>query len=292
MDWSLYRCGRSGHITYAPDETHLRDHMRARTHAGEVWRCLRCGAFVHGEPHGSGPAGKAPVIRRGKEIRSDLILRLFAIERILRFVLFAALAYGIYRFASSRVSITQAFNRELPIVRSFARQMGYNVDHSSVISLFQRVLHINPSRLTEVAVAVAALSVVSLIEGIGLWLAKRWGEYFAFVVTFLGLPLEIYELIGKQTITKIVFFVLNIILVLYLVLNRRLFGVRGGKEAYEARVRGDSILDEAAKLAAGARSWPGPTATPATVTITPGQAVPGKGPGPAAPGSAPAVPSA
>ena len=32
-------------------------------------------------------------------------------------------------------------------------------------------------------------------------------------------------------------------LVLYLVLTKRLFGVRGGKKAYEARLRSESILD-------------------------------------------------
>lgn len=266
MDWSLRRCGRAGHITYAPAETNLRDQLSARTATGELWRCLRCGTFVPGTPRGSGPAAKAPVVRRGKEIRGDFILRLFAIERFGRFVLFGILAYGIYRFASARLSITAAFNRELPIVRTAARQLGYDLNHSGLLSLIQSVLHISSTRLTELAIAVAALAVVSLIEGAGLWLAQRWGEYFAFVVTFLGLPLEIYELIHKQTVSKIAIFALNIILVLYLILNRRLFGIRGGRPAYEAKVRGESVIDEAIAASAAARPWPPPAqqTSPAT----------------------------
>lgn len=278
MDWSLYRCGRAGHVTYAPEEADLRAQLSASTPSGPLWRCLRCGTFVPGEPGRSGPAAKAPVVRRGKELRSDFILRLFAIERFLRFLLFGALAYGIYRFSNAQQNISQVFQRELPFVRAAASQLGYNVDHSGILSLIQKVLHLNSTRLTEVAIAVGALAVISLIEGVGLWLAQRWGEYFAFIVTFLGLPIEIYELLHKQTVSKIALFVLNIVLVLYLILNRRLFGVRGGKHAYEARVRSDSVLDEAAKAAAAARPEPAAVAASAQPTQVPPPGVPVAGP--------------
>jgi hypothetical protein len=50
---------------------------------GTAWRCLRCGAFVTARPHGSGPAAAAPLLRRGKELRSELLLRVFAVDRFL-----------------------------------------------------------------------------------------------------------------------------------------------------------------------------------------------------------------
>jgi hypothetical protein len=46
VDWSLFGCARKGHVTYAPDETDLRDRLTAPTAGGAAWRCLRCGAFV------------------------------------------------------------------------------------------------------------------------------------------------------------------------------------------------------------------------------------------------------
>jgi hypothetical protein len=49
--------------------------------------------------------------------------------------------------------------------------------------------------------------------------------------------------------------VVNLLLVVYLVWSKRLSGVRGGKQAYEARLRTESVIDQAA-LAASA-----PTAT-------------------------------
>jgi len=105
--------------------------------------------------------------------------------------------------------------------------------------------------------------VVEVIEGVGLWLVKRWGEYFAMIVTSLGLPYEIYDLANKVTVLRVVAFLINLALVLYLVLTKRLFGVRGGKAAYEARLRGESILDaEIAALQAG-QPEPGRHAKPA-----------------------------
>ena len=84
---------------------------------------------------------------------------------------------------------------------------------------------------------------VEVIEGTGLWLARRWGEYFAMVATSVGLPLEIYDLTRKVTATTLIFFAINLALVLYLVLTKRLFGARGGKAAYEARLRSESIME-------------------------------------------------
>ena len=259
MDWSLYRCGRVGHITYAPEEPHLLEHVRGQTGAAELWRCLRCGTYVTGGPHGSGPADAAPAVRRGKQIRSDLFLKLFAIERGIRFVIFGAVAYGIWRFSNSN-SIAQAINKDLPIVRTFARQLGFTLNHA-LLDRIQSLLHVSSSNLRLLAFAITGLAVVSAVEAFALWQAKRWGEYFAMIVTSLGLPFEIYELSKAVTVTKLVLFALNLLLVGYLVYTRRLLGARGGKEAYEARLRADSVLDEAEKAAAALRAAVRPAGT-------------------------------
>ena len=259
MDWSLYRCGRVGHITYAPEEPHLLEHVRGQTGAAELWQCLRCGTYVTGGPHRSGPADAAPAVRRGKQIRSDLFLKLFAIERGIRFVIFGAVAYGIWRFSNSN-SIAQAINKDLPIVRTFAKQLGFTLNHA-LLDRIQSLLHVSSSNLHLLAFAITGLAVVSAVEAFALWQAKRWGEYFAMIVTSLGLPFEVYELSKAVTVTKLVLFALNLLLVGYLVYTRRLLGARGGKEAYEARLRADSVLDEAEKAAAALRAAVRPVGT-------------------------------
>jgi len=251
MDWSLRRCSRRGHVTYAPDEPHLREQMRASTASAELWQCLRCGIYIPGPPDGSGPAADAPFIKRSKQIRADLFLKLFAIERGIRVVIFGGVAYGIWRYANSK-TIAAAIKRDIPIVRTFAKQLGFTLSHS-LLEKIRSLLHISSSNLRLLALGVTVLAVVSAIEAFALWQAKRWGEYFAATVTSLGLPFEIYELSKAVTITKLVLFALNLLLVGYLVYSRRLFGARGGKHAYEARLRAVSVIDEA-EHAAGAAS--------------------------------------
>jgi uncharacterized membrane protein (DUF2068 family) len=261
VDWSLLACGRSGHVTYAPAEPDLREQLRAEAPSGEAWRCLRCASFVPGDPARSGPARDAPKVRRGKEVRSAFILRVFAVERFLRALVFLGLAYGLWRFKYARQSIDATFDRERPIARELFRQLGYNIDNSKLVGLIQHALTLSGKSITLLAAGLAAYAVVEAVEGTGLWLARRWGEYFAMVATSVGLPLEIYDLARKVTATTLVFFLVNLTLVLYLVLAKRLFGVRGGRPAYEARLRSESLMEAAieaaAAQAAGAASSPG-----------------------------------
>jgi uncharacterized membrane protein (DUF2068 family) len=250
VDWGLLACGTSGHVTYAPDEAGVRERLTTPTESGRAWRCLRCGTFVLGEAQASGPAAQAPAPRRGKEVRSAIILRVFAIERFVRGLAVAALAVVVWRFRYSQVSVEEAFQRERPVLHSLFEQLGINIDHSKLVGLIQHALTLSPKTLTWLSVGLAAYGVIELIEGTGLWLGRRWGEYFAMVATSLGLPYEIYELVSRFTVFKLALFAVNLLLVLYLVITRRLFGVRGGKEAYEARLRSESIMDAAVREAA------------------------------------------
>jgi uncharacterized membrane protein (DUF2068 family) len=265
VDWSTFSCGRQGHVTFAPQEPELRAEMGATLPGGTAWQCLRCGAFVPGEPDGSGPAASAPVVPRGKELRSHLILRLFAIERFVRAILAGALSVALWRFVVSRTSLETALNRDLPVVRDIFRDLGINVSHSKLFGLLQHALTLSTRTVTVLAIAVVLYALLEVAEGVGLWLARRWGEYLAMVATSLGLPLEIYDLTRKVSVTALVLLALNLILVLYLVITKRLFGVRGGKAAYDARLRSESVIEAAEKSAADRRVQVEP-GTPATAS--------------------------
>ena len=271
MDWSLFGCARKGHVTYEPDEPDLRDRLMTPTAGGTAWRCLRCGTFVNiGQPgknqpgksqHGTGPAAAAPLPRRGRELRDELILRVFAVERFIRFVVFAAAAYGVWRFSYDRAGIQRAFNNDLPAIRALYRDLGFNVDHSRLLGLIQHSFTLDARTLTWLAIGLAGYAIIELTEGVGLWLGQRWGEYFAMVATSVFLPYEVYDLTVKVTWLRVGALVVNLLLVVYLVWSKRLFGIRGGKRAYEARLRTDSFI--AVEQAALAAAAPTVTAPPA-----------------------------
>jgi uncharacterized membrane protein (DUF2068 family) len=289
MDWSLLGCGASGHVTFAPDEPGLRERLSVSTREGAAWRCLRCGTFVIGEPASGGPVSSVPRVRRGKELRSAFILRVFAVERGLRAVIFGALAVAILRFSTSRLSIEAAYDQMLPVLRSLLRELGFNVNHSKLLGLIQHAFRLTPHTLTLLALAAGAYAVIEVIEAVGLWLLKRWGEYFAMIATSVGIPYEIYDLTAKVTVLRVVAFVINVALVVYLVVTKRLFGVRGGKKAYEARLRSASILQaeiDAAAADAGGAGAPGGPAQPSQAEARRGPGQPSQAEARSGPGQA------
>jgi uncharacterized membrane protein (DUF2068 family) len=243
FDWNLRQCGLRGHVTYRPDDAGLAQRLSTHTELGEAWRCLRCGDFVMGEPHGSGPATDAPLVLRGRALRDAFILRLLAVERGIRGVLLLALAFGIYQFDGARDSLAKVFHEYLPLLKPVSEKVGINLQEAGPVRLIQKALDTHHSTLRWVALAVLAYGVLELVEAIGLWMMRRWGEYVAVVGTSVFIPLEIYELLERVTWLRLVAFALNLFAVVYIMWTKRLFGIRGGRAAFEAERHGESLLE-------------------------------------------------
>ncbi|WP_264992135.1 DUF2127 domain-containing protein, partial [Mycobacterium montefiorense] len=188
--WELVTCALACHVTYAPDEQALADRLTGTTGLGEVWRCLRCGEFVVGAPHGKGHAEDAPMIMRGKALRQATIIRALAVERLFRAVVIVLAAYAVWTFRGARGSIQATLDRDLPIFRA----AGFKVDQMTVVHELEKALAAKPSTLALLTLMLTAYALIEVLEAVGLWLLKRWGEYFAVIATAVFLPLEIHDL--------------------------------------------------------------------------------------------------
>jgi uncharacterized membrane protein (DUF2068 family) len=254
VDWSLRACARKGHVTYAPNESGLRERLHAPTPAGPAWRCLRCGDFIPGDPKGTGAAQDAPLVPRGRALRDLFILRLLAVERAVRGILILLLVYGVVRFKDRQADLRRAFEQDMPLLRPLADKLHFNLDDSGVVHTIQRVLALEAKTLVWIAVGLSAYALIELVEGVGLWFAKRWAEYLTVLATAAFLPLEVRELIDKQTWLRIGAFAFNVAAVVYLLLAKRLFGLRGGHKAVLAQRHSESLLE--VEHAAGADPHP------------------------------------
>jgi uncharacterized membrane protein (DUF2068 family) len=243
MDWNLRTCARRGHVTYAAAEPQFRAKLEADTPLGDAWRCLRCGTYVLGEPHGSGPADEAPVLLRGRALRSAFILRALAVERWIRGLVLLLLAAAVFKLKSTQVSVKELVDRDLTALKPFFRQIHFNVSDSATINSIEKVLDAKSSTLNLIAFGILFYGLLQIAEGVGLWSLKRWGEYVAVVGTTLFIPFEIYELTDKVSWLKIAVLAVNTAAVLYLLLSKRLFGLRGGHAAYEQSLHEVSLLE-------------------------------------------------
>jgi uncharacterized membrane protein (DUF2068 family) len=110
-------------------------------------------------------------------------------------------------------------------------------------------LELRSSTLYLLAAAAAGYAVLEGAEAVGLWWQMRWAEYLTFVATCVFLPYEVWELTKSVSPVKAIALVLNIAIAVYLLLAKRLFGLRGGAAAEErgrARDQGWSALEETA----------------------------------------------
>ncbi len=215
----------------------------ARTPRGEAWRCLRCGAYVLGEPRGRGPAEHAPVVLRGEALRDAFVLRILAVDKAVRGFFICLVAVGIWRFGGSRTALRQTFDTYLPLLQPLFDRFGVAVSDLAAVHLIERAFDLRPTTITLIAGGLLLYGLLQLLEATGLWLMKRWGEYVAVVATSLFLPLEIYELVERVTALRVLALVVNLFLVAYLVWTKRLFGVRGGHAAVERQRHATSLLE-------------------------------------------------
>jgi uncharacterized membrane protein (DUF2068 family) len=242
VDFALRSCGLRGHATFAPDEPELRERLTVDTPAGEAWRCLRCETFVVGPPRRSGPANTAPEIPRGRFLRDRTLMRALAIERAFRCVIFLLVAAGLFKVNGSRERLRHAFEQDLPLLKPLANQIGWNPDNSKIIHHIAHAFALSSSTLTWIAVGFTAYAAIELIEAVGLWLMRRWGEYFAVIATSVFLPLEVYELTEKITAFRLIAFIINVVAVVWLLWSKRLFGLNGGAKAYREEHEAESLL--------------------------------------------------
>lgn len=242
VDWSLASCSLRHHITYRPDDPDLAKRLRADSPAGQAWRCLRCGTYVPGDPRGHGPTDEAPTPTRGKALRQLIIMRLLAVLRFAEGSLEIGVGITLISLQSRVPDVIAALRAELPLLVPAAERIGWDIENSWIARTLNDFADLGSGSYALIGAGITLLGVSKWAEAVGLWLAKRWGEYLAVVATSLFIPIEIRELIEGVTTFKVVLFVINVAAVVWLVWAKRLFGIRGGKSAAEAEHQESALI--------------------------------------------------
>ena len=118
----------------------------------------------------------------------------------------------------------------------FAGLTLFSLIHQNIQSVAEQLvghLHLNPAKhiprifieaagsLTDGRMLLFALfallySSMRFVEAYGLWFARRWAEWFALVSGSIYLPIELYELIKGVSWLKIIFVLINLLIVFYM----------------------------------------------------------------------------
>ena len=241
LRYELVGCGLHGHELLGTDAAALRaeDSLFARDSGGLRWyRCLRCDSWVAlcppERPRMPHPPSREQISLplRGRPLRDRYVLRLIAIDRVIHFLVLSALATAIFLFASNKAALNADFTKILNDLQG-GLSGSVNSNHGIVHDL-HNLFAISIANLYVAGTAVAAYSVLEGTEAVGLWLGRRWAEYLTFVATVIFVPYEIYELTKSVSALKVIALVINLAIVAYLLIAKRLFGLRGGGKAERA----------------------------------------------------------
>ncbi len=244
--YELIACALEGHELVGTDVANIEveDALVVREHDGLRWhRCLRCDAWLPrqppDQPSREGLPGHDEIVvpLRGGALRDRYVLRLIAVERSLHVLVLSALALAVFLFIGHRKTLRHDY---VAIINGLFGASGGPDAKKGLLGDFRHLFVISPAHLYDIGFLLVAYATLEAVEMVGLWMAKRWAEYLTFVATLLFVPLEVYELVTAFGWLKLVTFFVNVAVVAYLALGKRLFGLRGGHAADVARREADA----------------------------------------------------
>jgi uncharacterized membrane protein (DUF2068 family) len=140
------------------------------------------------------------------------LLRWIALYKIVKVVLLLAVAYGELRLRDASLAAK---------LLSWAQARPYGLEHRIVTQLLQWFSGLSVSRANGIRIVTLAYAAVFAVEGIGLWMQKRWAEWLTVIITSSLIPLEAWEMFIRPTIGKALILVGNIAVVAALIWHVR-----------------------------------------------------------------------
>jgi uncharacterized membrane protein (DUF2068 family) len=233
----LIVCAVRGHYrpgaTIDPLEHHHYVVVRPTVDGRRLAQCLRCGTWALVDVPGPGVGAPLASVdqlerpRRGKALRQAVVLRLISIDRVFHTLAFAATAVAALAIRGNVDAIHGWASSLLGALSSARSGRGGVNAHGLVAGLLTHLAQVDPHSLAVLAAIAAAYAVVSGFEAVGLWRERRWAEYLTALSTAGFLPIELHELIKRVTVVRVGTMTVNVAILVYLVVAKHLFGIRG-----------------------------------------------------------------
>jgi uncharacterized membrane protein (DUF2068 family) len=144
--------------------------------------------------------------------RRPVFLRVIAVYKLAKVLLLLGAAYGVLRMRDA------SFMAKL---YSWASTLHYGLEQDLVKRVLALFSGLRPSRVDALGYVTLAYAAVFAVEGVGLWLRKRWAEWLTTLVTASLIPLELYENLLHPSPGKVVVLIVNGAIVWYLIVQLR-----------------------------------------------------------------------
>jgi uncharacterized membrane protein (DUF2068 family) len=135
------------------------------------------------------------------------VLRTIALYKLVKVLLLLAVAYGELRLRDASIAAK---------LLSWAQARPYGLEHRIVTQLLEWFSGLSVSRVNGLRIVTLAYAAVFAVEGVGLWMQKRWAEWLTTIITASLIPLEAWEIYLRPTIGKVLILLANAAIVAYL----------------------------------------------------------------------------
>ena len=95
--------------------------------------------------------------------------------------------------------------------------LAWRLGPRAASAVHERLSSLQPSQLRLVGIVAFLYAGLFTVEGVGLWMAKRWAEYLTIIATSSFLPFEIYHLVRHPSWQRGTTLGINLLVVGYLV---------------------------------------------------------------------------
>jgi uncharacterized membrane protein (DUF2068 family) len=139
-------------------------------------------------------------------------VRLIAVFKLLKAALLIAVGIGSFKLVHTDIS---------SVLQEWVAKIGLDPGSRYVGRALLKSASLTPTKIMEVGAGSFLYAALFLTEGIGLWLLKRWAEWFSVIITCSLVPVEIYEIHRHPTALKFLALSINLAVVVYLLYRIR-----------------------------------------------------------------------
>lgn len=150
------------------------------------------------------PSHSAP---QSQKHRAGLVL--IAAYKLLGATLFVALGIGALRLIHKDIDDV--------IWHALVEVLHWNPESRVVNFIFEKAELLNDPLLRRIGFAAFCYAGVGVLEAIGLYLEKTWGELLTVIITASFLPFELHEINHRVTWIRVGLFLSNLAVLVYLV---------------------------------------------------------------------------
>jgi uncharacterized membrane protein (DUF2068 family) len=158
----------------------------------------------------------ATVARPARAPRFD-VLRTIALYKFVKVLLLLAMVYGEVRLSDASLTAKLV---------SWASARPHGLEHQVVSHLLEWFSGLSAPRIHALRIVTLAYAAVFAVEGVGLWMRRRWAEWLTTIITASLIPLEIWEMFFRPTLGNAAIIVANAVIVATLIWHVRSRGKR------------------------------------------------------------------